>query len=313
MVNRIRYTVEKVLSSSFYQMPKFLFEGDCKGLSNDARILYTLLKDRHELSVKNQWYNDKKEVYLIMKREEMESMLNLTPFTVRKVLKELKDLNLVEEERKGLNKPNIIYLLECKNFTLQTVKKSRSETKIVDSQENKEITPNHTNHNKTEQNKTDSNNESIDSFRSAKNRNSDYPPTPQKNKNDTKETIDRDAIKEAVKYNIDLIGLQRKYPNHQGSLQELYEIIAEILVSRKEVFRISKEDMPAAEVKQAFASLGRDHVEYALHSLRRTTSSVRNTKAYIQTTLYNAAKTIDNYYSLEVQHDLYKTLGISPD
>ena len=126
MKNRIRYTVDKVLNNSFYQMPKFLFECDCENLSNDARVLYMLLKDRHELSVKNEWYNNNKEVYLIMKREEMGIMLNLAPFTVRKILKELKDINLIEEERQGLNKPNLIYLLECQNLTVRTVKKLHS-------------------------------------------------------------------------------------------------------------------------------------------------------------------------------------------
>ena len=103
-----------------------------------------LLKDRHELSIKNKWVNDRDEVYLIMKREEMESMLNLAPFTVRKIIKELKDLNLIEEERQGLNKPNLIYLLECQNLTLRTVKKLHSEQSDSDSQECKKITPNHT-------------------------------------------------------------------------------------------------------------------------------------------------------------------------
>ena len=284
MKNRIRYTVDKVLSNAFYQMPKFLFEGDCKKLSNDARVLYMLLKDRHELSVKNEWYNDKKEVYLIMKREEMESMLNLAPLTIRKVLKELKDLALVEEERQGLNKPNLIYLMEYQNLTIQTKKELHSETSNSNSQERKKVMPNNTNlKNHTNRSNTESINQ--------------------------KDSIDS-HIKVTVKDKIQLDHLQRKYPDKQRELQELYDIIVEVLGSRKKIMRIAKEDMPAEDVKQAFAALDYSHVEYVLESLRRNTTQVKSTKSYLQTTLFNAAKTINNHYSLSSQNFMHDVLGM---
>ena len=58
-----------------YQMPKFLFEGEFKALSNNARVLYTLLRDRHDLSLQNHWVNENNEVFLIYSREEMADML----------------------------------------------------------------------------------------------------------------------------------------------------------------------------------------------------------------------------------------------
>jgi hypothetical protein len=40
--------VNDVKNNRFYQMPKFLFEGEFKDkLNNDARVLYSLLRDRH--------------------------------------------------------------------------------------------------------------------------------------------------------------------------------------------------------------------------------------------------------------------------
>jgi len=120
--NRIRYTFDEIQCAAFYQLPKFLLEGEFENLSNDARVLYTLLKDRHELSIKNDWYNEKGEVYFIMTRLEMESMLKLSPKTTRKVIKELKTLNLIEEERRGNTQPNLIYLLKVKNSRSRPVK-----------------------------------------------------------------------------------------------------------------------------------------------------------------------------------------------
>jgi len=298
MKNRIRYTVDKVLSNSFYQMPKFLFEGECKDLSNDARVLYMLLKDRHELSVKNEWYNDKKEVYLIMKREEMGTMLNLAPFTVRKILTELKNINLIEEERQGLNKPNLIFLLECQNVTLQTVKKSHSGKSASDSQEREKMPPNHTylkNHTNLSYTKP-INQQFSTGF-----------PQPQQLQNDSirYETMDANAIKAAVKDKIALYDLQHKHPDKHKELQELFDIILEVLLSRKKLFRIAKEEMPASSVKQVFAALDFSHVEYVLECLSKNTSKVKSTKAYLQTALFNAPKTITNHYSLDSQNFLF--------
>ena len=287
MNNRIRYTVEKVLNSSFYQMPKFLFDGEFAKLSNDARVLYMLLKDRHELSVKHEWYNDRQEVYLIMRREEMGEMLNLSPLTVRKILKELKDLGLIEEERQGLNKPNLIYLLEYQNLTVRTVKKLQSGVSVSNSPERQKLTPSNTNL----INHTDlSNTESINQTRT--------------------DTIDLNALKAEIKNQISLARLQAKYPDKQKELQELYDIIIEVLVSRKKTFRIAKEDMPADTVKQVFSVLDESHIEYVLDCLCKNTTQVISTKAYLQTTLWNATKTINNHYSLSTQNLIYDKLGI---
>jgi len=94
-------------------MPRFLLAGEFAGnsLTNNARVLYVLLHDRHRVSVKNGWYDDNGEVYIYFRREEMEAQLGISERTVSKVMQELKDLLLVEEKQQGLNKPNKIYLL----------------------------------------------------------------------------------------------------------------------------------------------------------------------------------------------------------
>ena len=111
--NRMRYTRQSIVTNTFYQMPRFLMAGEFANnrISNNARILYVLLLDRHRVSVKNGWFDESGEVYIYFKREEMESQLGLSERTVSKVMQELKDLSLVEEKKQGLNKPNKIYLL----------------------------------------------------------------------------------------------------------------------------------------------------------------------------------------------------------
>ncbi|MCL2188450.1 MAG: replication initiator protein A [Defluviitaleaceae bacterium] len=49
MDNRQRYTRQNIVTSAFYQLPKFLFDAELANLSNDARVLYALLRNRHEI------------------------------------------------------------------------------------------------------------------------------------------------------------------------------------------------------------------------------------------------------------------------
>lgn len=105
-----RFTVEEVESNQFYQMPKFLFKAEFKHLSNDARVLYSLLRDRHQLSIKNKWINSKSEVYMIYTRLEMSNMLGVSDKPILKAVKLLKQYKLIEETRQGMNKPNLLYL-----------------------------------------------------------------------------------------------------------------------------------------------------------------------------------------------------------
>jgi len=110
---RVRTTRQSIISNTFYQMPRFLTAGEFAGnkMSNNARVLYTLLLDRHRLSIKNSWFDENGDVYVYFKREEMQTQLGLSERTVVKVMQELKDFSLTEEEQQGLGKPNKIYVL----------------------------------------------------------------------------------------------------------------------------------------------------------------------------------------------------------
>jgi len=111
MNSRARYTLDEVQRNTFYQMPKFLFEEEFDGISSEAIVLYSLLRDRHDLSTKNHWVNENDEIYMLFTRGELCKLLRKTEPTVLKAMNNLKKLNLVEEERQGLGRPNKIYLL----------------------------------------------------------------------------------------------------------------------------------------------------------------------------------------------------------
>ena len=67
--------------------------------------------------------------------------------------------------------------------------------------------------------------------------------------------------------------------------------------------RIGGEELPIAQVKDRFYKLDSGHLEYVFDCLRNNTTQIRNIRAYLLTTLYNAPTTINNYYQAAVQHD----------
>lgn len=128
MSKRTRYTVNDIAKNTFYQLPKFLFDDEFDNLSSDAKLLYAILKDRHNMSMANGWINENNEVYFIYTREDMQDMLKKSYNTIKKALEQLKSHGLIEEERQGLNKPNILYLTsvdyESQNKKPETVENS---------------------------------------------------------------------------------------------------------------------------------------------------------------------------------------------
>ena len=106
-----------------------------------------------------------------------------------------------------------------------------------------------------------------------------------------------------LKQRVDYDRLLERYRG--GELDEILELIVEVLCSSNATIRVNGGQIPIRFVKDRFQSLDRFHIEYVIDSLRENTTSVRNIRAYLLTTLYNAPVTIDHYYQAKVQHDLY--------
>ena len=68
---------------------------------------------------------------------------------------------------------------------------------------------------------------------------------------------------------------------------------------------IGGEDFPKEIVKSRLLKLDSSHIEYVISSLRENTTKVRNIRAYLLTSLYNAPTTINSYYTALVNHDMY--------
>ncbi len=102
---------------SFYRVPRMLIKDEYfKGLSSDAKLLYGLMLDRMGLSIKNGWFDNDNRAYIIYTIENIMEDLGCGKDKAVKVVAELdqkKGIGLIEKVRRGLGKPDIIYV---KNF-----------------------------------------------------------------------------------------------------------------------------------------------------------------------------------------------------
>lgn len=97
---------------AFFKFPKpFIYDEKYKVLSNNAKMLYMLLFDRLELSLKNGWHDKEGNVFQYYTNDQLMIDLNCNSNkTIIKIKKELKDTGLMTEVRQGMNLPNRIYL-----------------------------------------------------------------------------------------------------------------------------------------------------------------------------------------------------------
>ena len=93
------------------QMPRWLFSDPrYAGMSLDAKVAYTFLLNRFQLSRRNGWVNDFGEVFVIFPRKELARELRVCEQRVTAAFRTLKELDLIWEKRCGRGDANQIYL-----------------------------------------------------------------------------------------------------------------------------------------------------------------------------------------------------------
>lgn len=100
---------------SFYhlQMPRWLFfDKKYSSLSLEAKVTYTFLLNRFQLSKLNNWINADGEVFIIYTRESLSIEIQISYRRVIDCMKELTSANLIWERRCGRGDANQIYLAQ---------------------------------------------------------------------------------------------------------------------------------------------------------------------------------------------------------
>ena len=150
MSNR-RKTLE-LASQQFYKFEKWILaESKLKKLSPTAKLLYMVIRDREELSLKNAEYFTDKDGYLFQyfDQEKAGELLGLSKNAIVKAFKDLQEYKLIESVRQGQGKPNRLYVLDyevsedtLKELSYENKKASTGGTVKADNQNKNNIDTN---------------------------------------------------------------------------------------------------------------------------------------------------------------------------
>lgn len=319
---------------SFFRIPKLLFtDSTFSKLSSDAKVLYGILLDRMNLSMKNNWIDEENKVYIIFTIEEIAEIMCCATQKATKILQELDDkkgIGLVEKKRLGLGKPNILYV---KNFILQEEKEKTPIQEEVTNQELcKSQLKNDENHNsgnvnftkqelcKSQCNKTNLNKTEYSD--TEYNNTSPISPSEEKNiKGDLlsqKQNMEMEEIIKILKQNIDYAFLVKEQSKDKEKIDLIIKVMAEAIQGKTDI-RINQRMIDFETVKEQFLSLQKEHINYVLLVLDENKRKITNLRAYLLSLLYNApvnilgmtteVKSNDTDYSkdMEIWQEIFNT------
>ena len=97
---------------SFLRVPKVLIRHEAyKGISVEAKLLYSIFLDRVGISLRNGWIDENRRVFIIFTIDEIQEQMNCGNKKAVQLLGELETkAGLIERKRQGLGRPNLIYV-----------------------------------------------------------------------------------------------------------------------------------------------------------------------------------------------------------
>ena len=267
---------------SYFRVPKILFRNiKFKDLSTDAKTLYGILLDRMGLSVKNGWLDEQGRVYIIFPVQEVMDALGCADNKATKLFRELEKFGLIERKRRGLGKPNLIYV---KNFADPRFRnREKNGSGAADSAQPEAAK---SRGNKTEWNKTEGS--EPDPFSSDAEDESD----------------ERTRLEAYFMQSLEVDLLLRVCPDEEDTIDQIVNLLVDTCSSKCRMLRVAGDDKPTEVVRSRFMKLNADHIRFVLKCLAESTAPVRNMKQYLLAALYNAPTTMQLYYQNQTNHDL---------
>lgn len=245
---------------SYFRVPKILFRDiKFKDLSTDAKTLYGILLDRMGLSVKNGWLDEQGRVYIIFPVQEVMDALGCADNKATKLFRELEKFGLIERKRRGLGKPNLIYV---KNFADPRCRnRGKNDSGNADSGEQDAAK---SRGNKTEWNKTEGS--EPDPFSSDAEDESD----------------ERTRLEAYFMQSLEVDLLLRACPDEEDTIHQIVNLLVDTCSSKRRMLRVAGDDKPAEVVRSRFMKLNvlERHCNQAkipvisVHGLRHTHASV---------------------------------------
>lgn len=318
---------------NFFRIPKkLILDPKFRGLSNDAKILYSIMLDRMTLSARNGWVDDENRVYIIFTVKDVTEELGCSERKAIMLMGELdtkKGIGLIEKKRQGLGRPNLLYV---KNFNdgLQEVsadQEAEMEEAFFQNQKSEvtgEVHPVQTCKNvqvktcknmqvktcKDVQNQTCKNvqvktcknvQDKNDTDKSKTNNIYNLSINPEKEDLRDDRWMDRDLVLHTFRKKLHYRELCADFPEKQKQLDEIFCLLTDCCCSKKREQRIGDQKIQTAKLRIRFLQeLSEAHVRYVLQMLEQQKSEIRNIRAYLLTCLYNAPATMNWYYTSQV-------------
>ena len=113
------------------------------------------------------------------------------------------------------------------------------------------------------------------------------------------------AYRQLIKQNIEYDILVQKLNADVSMLNEIVDIIVETVCTSREYLTVASEKRNAETVKSQLLKLNAEHIEYVIDCIKNNTTDVHSAKQYMLAALFNAPSTMDTYYTLKVNHDMY--------
>jgi hypothetical protein len=256
----------------FIRIPKLMFELEgIREISLDSKLMYGLLLDRVGLSAENGWVDDEGRIYIIYTMEGAAKVLGCSVRKAYGIIKELEDKGLVERKRRGMGKPNLMYVknfltdmqdLQNKNCRICTSRPAKSAV-----QDLQDLQTNNTNKNNTEMNNTDYE-------LSLQDRQAD----------DVEKEIYRQIITDDIGYE----ALISEYP-YRELIDSIVELMAEVMCSGEAKIWLGKEEKSLQVVKGMFAKLKHEHIVHVIEGYIEHKKRIRDVRQYLLSALYYAS------------------------
>lgn len=302
-----RFSKSDYLNGKFYQLSKELFKGKYKGLSNNERVLYSILKDRFELSIKNEWVDQDNNIYFIFEQVQLSEECCMSLKTVQRAMQTLMEFDLIDSVRQGQNLPNKLYLLKPEqeevlenSFFQETTVEEANENS--DSNNCKELLEKGTSQNDLSgqvKKSLPDKSKSPTIYTNINYTNNNYTSS-------SKEAVEEEENKSSNVMRIeDKIELENLLRNRKDIPEELIIKIYNILnnffkFSRSKTVRVQDDTLPILTVREKiYSKLDMDCVWSVVDAVMNTPNKIKQLQPYVISCFYNYAEGYELMYRLK--------------
>lgn len=315
------YKANEEISLRFYQMPKVLFNNPIyKGLSLGAKAMYSILRDRQELSIANnqknedQWVDEDGNIYLLFSTEprkgdertidekpqrelSLTELIDITKNTVTAYKKELIKYGLIVTKKMGQGKVDRIYVLkpELPSTNVGIYKTPKNEDSRIpnsESLESQKLTGSDTDLSETDLSDTiflSPEESDVDNELPVDNLNNE-----RKKESNTNKTNEFNKILNACQYEM--------FHDSKAILQAI-----RMLYYSNETLKIGTMAIPPNQVREDLKLLRMEHLDYAISDFdtQSKEQEIRYPIAYLSRCIYNAIFQGDLKFRSEVNYSGY--------